>query len=82
MAIDKHIYYLPFYFQAVKGTTAEGSGIPILPYLVSVFTTALVTGTLITTFGYYLPLITLGASVLTAGYALTQTLHLHSTIGQ
>lgn len=82
MAIDTHIYYLPFYFQAVKGTTAEGSGIRILPYLVSVFTTALVTGTLITTFGYYVPFMSLGALVLTAGCALIQTLHVQSSEGQ
>ncbi|KAL9136232.1 MAG: hypothetical protein Q9175_002560 [Cornicularia normoerica] len=82
MAIDTHIYYLPFYFQAVKGTTAEGSGIRILPYLVSVFTTALVTGTLITTFGYYVPFMSLGALVLTAGCALIHTLHLQSSEGQ
>ena len=35
IAIDTHIYYLPFYFQAVKGTSAQGSGIHILPYSVS-----------------------------------------------
>ncbi|TGO68419.1 hypothetical protein BOTNAR_0025g00510 [Botryotinia narcissicola] len=33
MAIDTHIYYLPTYFQAVHGTTAEQSGIRMLPYL-------------------------------------------------
>lgn len=82
MAIDTHIYYLPFYFQAVKGTTAEGSGVRILPYLISVFTTALVTGTLITTFGHYVPFMTLGACILTAGCALIQTLRLHSTEAQ
>lgn len=82
MAIDTHIYYLPFYFQAVKGTTAEGSGVRILPYLVSVFTTALVTGTLITSFGYYVPFMTLGAVLLTAGCALIQTLHLQSSESQ
>ena len=30
-----HIYYLPFYFQAVKGTTAEQSGIRCIAYLIS-----------------------------------------------
>ncbi|KAF7942606.1 uncharacterized protein EAE97_006060 [Botrytis byssoidea] len=33
MAIDTHIYYLPTYFQAMRGTTAEQSGIRMLPYL-------------------------------------------------
>ena len=78
MAIDTHIYYLPFYFQAVQGTTAEGFGVRILPYLVSVFTTALVTGTLITTFGYYVPFMTIGALILTADCALIQTLYMQN----
>lgn len=82
MAIDTHIYYLPFYFQAVKGTTAEGSGIRILPYLASVFTTALVTGTLITKFGYYVPFMSLGALILTAGCAVIQTLNVQSSEAQ
>lgn len=82
MAIDTHIYYLPFYFQAVKGTTAEGSGVRILPYLISVFTTAVVAGTLITTFGYYVPFMSLGALILTAGCTLIQTLRLQSTEAQ
>ena len=82
MAIDTHIYYLPFYFQAVKGTSAEKSGVRILPYLISIFTTALVTGTLVTTSGYYVPFMALGAAILTAGCALIQTLKPHSTEAQ
>ena len=82
MAIDTHIYYLPFYFQAVKNTSASGSGVRILPYLISVFTTALVTGTLITTCGYYVPFMTLGALILTAGCTLIQTLRVHSSEAQ
>ena len=82
MAIDTHIYYLPFYFQAVKSTSASTSGVRLLPYLISVFTTALVSGTLITTLGPYVPFMTFGALILTAGCALIQTLQLHSTEAQ
>ncbi|KAL8848096.1 MAG: hypothetical protein Q9221_006853 [Calogaya cf. arnoldii] len=78
MAIDTHIYYLPFYFQAVQNTSAQGSGTRLLPYLISVFTTALATGILITTFGYYVPLMWLGAALLTIGCGLIQTLHVGS----
>ncbi|KAL9626351.1 MAG: hypothetical protein Q9204_007375, partial [Flavoplaca sp. TL-2023a] len=78
MAIDTHIYYLPFYFQAVQNTSAQGSGTRLLPYLISVFTTALATGILITTFGYYVPLMWLGAALLTTGCGLIQTLHVGS----
>lgn len=83
MAIDTHIYYLPFYFQAVKGTSAETSGIRILPYLLSTFITALATGSIISTLvGYYVPFMTLGALILTAGCALIQTLKLQSREAQ
>ncbi|KAL9582991.1 MAG: hypothetical protein Q9212_002972 [Teloschistes hypoglaucus] len=78
MAIDTHIYYLPFYFQAVKNTSAQGSGTRLLPYLISVFTTAFATGVLITTFGYYVPLMWLGAALLTVGCGLIQTLDVQS----
>ena len=81
MAIDTHIYYLPFYFQAVRHTSASASGVRLLPYLIAVFTTALVSGALITkaTRGYYLPFLTLGAAILTAGCALISTLRPQST---
>ena len=79
MAIDTHIYYLPFYFQAVRTTTASTSGVRLLPYLISVFTTALVSGALITKTGRYAPFMTLGATILTAGCALVSTLQPHST---
>ncbi|KAL8922649.1 MAG: hypothetical protein Q9172_003489 [Xanthocarpia lactea] len=78
MAIDTHIYYLPFYFQAVQSTSVQGSGTRLLPYLISVFSTALATGILITTFGYYVPLMWLGAALLTIGCGLIQTLHVGS----
>ena len=79
MAIDTHIYYLPFYFQATKGTSAQGSGIRMLPYIVTVFTTCIGTGALITRFGHYSPLMWLGAAILTVGCGLIQTLRADST---
>ncbi len=82
MSADTQIYYLPFYFQAVKNTSAEVSGVRILPYLVAVFSTALVTGSCITAFGHYVPLMWLGAAVLTVGCGLIHTLGLVSSEGQ
>ena len=82
MAADTQIYYLPFYFQAVKNTSAEASGIRILPYLVAVFCTAVVSGSCITAFGHYVPFMWLGAAVLTVGCGLIHTLDLASNEGQ
>lgn len=74
MAIDTHIYYIPFYFQAAKGTTAEGSGIRFLPYLLPVFIIAVAAGTLVTIFHVYAPLMVIGAAIMAVGSGLLQTL--------
>ena len=74
MAIDTHIYYLPFYFQAAKGTTAEGSGIRFLPYLLSVFVMAIAAGTFVTRFRHYAPLMSVGAAITAIGSGLLHTL--------
>ena len=55
MGLYTHIFYLPFYFQASKGTTAEESGIRTIAYLVSITCSSIVIGGLITFLGYYSP---------------------------
>ena len=81
MALYTHIYYLPFYFQAVKGTTAEGSGIRCIPYLVSITLSSIVVGALITTLGPYNPPMWAGVVVFTVGSGLLHTLKVNSSIG-
>ena len=81
MAADIYIYYLPFYFQAVKDISAKGSGIRMLSFLIPVFVTTVVTGSLITAFGHYVPFMWLGAAVLTVGCGLLHTLNRTSNIG-
>ena len=70
-----HVYYLAFYFQAVRSTSAEESGIRTIPYLLSNTLFSLVTGALITALGYYAPFVWLGAAVLTVGSGLIYTLN-------
>ena len=77
----RHIYYLPFYFQAVKGTSAEGSGIRSIPYLVSVTLASIVIGGAITTFGYYTPFMWFGAAIFTLGAGMLYTLRVSSYAG-
>lgn len=73
MAINTYIYHLPFYFQAVKGTTAEGSAVRLLPYLATVSITAIATGGVDTAFGRYMPLMWVDSVILIAGCVLIQT---------
>ncbi|KAI9708998.1 MAG: hypothetical protein M1812_007811 [Candelaria pacifica] len=82
MGVYTHIYYLPFYFQAVKGTTAEGSGIRTIPYLVTITLASIVIGGSITTFGWYTPFMWFGAAVFTIGAAMLSTLKVGSSAGR
>ena len=81
MAIYTHLYYLPFYFQAVKGTTAESSGIRIIPYLVSQTLSSIVTGGAIMVIGSYAPFMWVGAAVFTIGCGMLYTLQVGSGTG-
>jgi hypothetical protein len=76
-----HIYYLPFYFQAVKGTSAEQSGIRCIPYLVSVTVASLLVGGLITGFGPYTPFTWIGSALFCIGCGLLHTLDVDSSNG-
>ena len=82
MALYTHMYYLPFYFQAVKGTTAEGSGIRTIPYLISVTLFSIVIGGAITVVGSYAPFMWAGAAVFTVGCGMLYTLQVGSGAGK
>jgi hypothetical protein len=71
----------PFYFQAVKGTTAEGSGIRCIPYLVSVTVSSIVIGGAITLFGYYNPPMWLGICIFAVGSGMLYSLKVSSSTG-
>ncbi|KAK3940919.1 hypothetical protein QBC46DRAFT_449140 [Diplogelasinospora grovesii] len=67
------VYYLPIWFQAVKGASAVDSGIMNLPMLLSVVIASILSGGLITAIGYYTPFM-LVCSVFTAiGFGLLST---------
>jgi len=82
MGLYSHIFYLPFYFQAIKGTTAEGSGLRTIPYLVSVTLSSIVIGASITIFGHYVPFMIIGSGIFTIGAGTLYTLGVHSSAGK
>jgi len=82
MGLYAHIFYLPFYFQAVKGTTAEESGIRTIPYLGSVILASIIIGGAITVLGWYKPFMIMGSSVFTVGAGLIYTLTVNSSTGK
>ena len=81
MAIGVHVYYLPFYFQSVLGTTAQQSGIRTLPYLMALLISPMISGSLITLVGYYVPFMWAGSLLLTIGSGLLFTLGTSSIAG-
>lgn len=81
MALYTHIFYLPFYFQAVKQTTAVESGIRTIPYLLSIILAALVVGGAITVIGFYKPFMIIGAAIFTVGAGVVSTLATDSGAG-
>ncbi|KAG9239433.1 major facilitator superfamily domain-containing protein [Amylocarpus encephaloides] len=82
MGLYVHVYFLPFYFQAIKGTTAEGSGIRTIPYLASIILSAMVVGGGITAIGVYKPFMIVGAAIFTVGAGMIYMLRVNSNAGQ
>lgn len=82
MALYTHIFYLPFYFQACKGTTAEGSGIRTIAYLVSITLSSVVIGGIITAIGYYTPFMWFSSAVFCIGAGMLYTLKVNSGAGK
>lgn len=78
---DRRSFYLPFYFQAVKGTTAEGSGIRTIPYLVSITLSSIVVGGSITALGPYVPFTWIGSIIFVIGSGMIYTLKVNSSAG-
>ncbi|TDL27600.1 putative major facilitator superfamily transporter [Rickenella mellea] len=81
MGLYTQIFYLPFYFQAVKGASAENSGIRTIPYLVSITLSSLIVGGSITVLGYYAPFMWIGSALYTVGSGLLFTLRVNSSAG-
>ncbi|KAJ7104358.1 major facilitator superfamily domain-containing protein [Mycena belliarum] len=71
-------FYVPIWFQAIRGTSAVHSGIDNLPLILSLVVSSIIAGGLITKIGYYTPFMIV-ASVLTAiGVGLLSTLKVDS----
>lgn len=71
-------YYLPIWFQAIKGVTATESGIDNLPSLIGIVVFAIIAGVLASVIGYYTPFVLI-SSVLTAIAAgMLSTLEINS----
>ncbi|KAH1578806.1 hypothetical protein KXX17_006043 [Aspergillus fumigatus] len=67
------IYYIPIWFQAVKGTSAVGSGIRNIPFILGLVLVSIISGIGVTAIGYFAPFM-IACSVISAiGVGLMMT---------
>lgn len=75
-ALLVHSYYLPIWFQAIKGTSAIHSGVNMIPYMVANALFSLVAGIFVSKNGRFAPPAILGCAIGTVGSGLLATLEL------
>lgn len=68
------VYYLPLWFQAIKGTSAVQSGIDTLPMVLSLMFGAILAGAVITATGWYNPWMFFCTIFISTGMGLIMTL--------
>ena len=67
------VYYLPIWFQAIKGASPVHSGIMNLPVLLSLVVASMATGVLVKRIGYYTPSMIASSVVMPIGLGLLTT---------
>ncbi len=67
------IYYIPIWFQAIKGVSAVESGIRNLPMILGLVIVTIISGVIVTVLGYYTPLMILSSLLMATGAGLIST---------
>lgn len=76
------LYYLPVYFQAVLGTSAEQSGVRNLALIIANMIASILAGGIITATGLFAPFMIAGSAITTISAGLFYTLAPQSSSGQ
>jgi MFS family permease len=76
------IYYLPIWFQAIKGVDAIKSGIMLLPTILATVVGSISSGFIISKVGYYAPFFILSAILMPVGAGLLTTLTIDTGAGK
>ncbi|TGJ79584.1 hypothetical protein E0Z10_g9177 [Xylaria hypoxylon] len=66
-------YFLPIWFQAIKGASAADSGAMLLPSIIGLSVAAISSGFIVSFFGYYTPLMVLGSIMMAIGFGFLTT---------
>lgn len=67
------VYYVPIWFQAVKGASALQSGIDVIPQVLTLVVVSILSGGLITALGYYTPFMIFSSILMSIGAGLLTT---------
>ena len=68
-----YAFYLPIWFQAIKGDSPQNSGLSLLALLLSTVVFVMSCGIAISTFGSYVPFAIIGGAILVVGSGLLTT---------
>lgn len=68
------IYYLPIWFQAIKGVSAVKSGFMTLPIILTLVIANMIGGIVVTRIGYYTPFMIAGSIFMSIGSGLLSTI--------
>ncbi|KAL9129369.1 MAG: hypothetical protein Q9217_002169 [Psora testacea] len=77
-----HAYYLPIWFQAIKGASAIQSGVDLIAYMVANALFSVFAGILVSKVGYFAPPAIVGSAIGTVGCGLLSTLEVDSSAGK
>ncbi|KAL4890731.1 major facilitator superfamily domain-containing protein [Aspergillus ambiguus] len=73
-----NVYYMPIWFQAIKGVSATKSGIMSIPMILGVVVCSILAGILVTVLGHYGPFLVLSPVLVAVGCGLLTTLQVDS----
>ena len=76
------IVMLPLYFQVVKGYSATEAGLKLIPFMIGIVTTSIVSGKLITKHGHYKRFPIMGTAIMTLGILLMTRLQIDTPYWQ
>lgn len=66
-AYFSELYFLPIYFQSIRGSSAIRSGVQTLPFIIAVIFAVTVTGMVVGKFGIYIPYLIAGTTLAALG---------------
>ncbi|KAL1853107.1 hypothetical protein Daus18300_011935 [Diaporthe australafricana] len=76
------IYFIPIWFQSIKGSSAAQSGVQTLPLMLSMVAGSIFGGIVNGRIGYYTPLAIIGTCIMCAGAGLLTTLEVDTSVGK